>query len=148
MFTLQLVTVLAGCALGVAAASTRSSSTPGSSTPSPELGNLFAVYPGWGIGGITQILDIQNITEEGCMQACSLTYDYFPYGTPVTTPPTVPICVRFTTVELNTVEIFPDRVTSFGLIGGCGTRTHDLPLGSCASVMIRADFCAAEREAN
>lgn len=38
----------------------------------PDVGNIFAVYPGWDMtnlnGGINPIL---GLSEQGCMQACS-----------------------------------------------------------------------------
>ncbi|KAJ7104755.1 hypothetical protein C8R44DRAFT_987912 [Mycena epipterygia] len=92
------------------------------STPKPDLGNIFAVYPGWSmtVGNANSFL---GITELACQQACStdttcLAYVYFPYG-----GPNVPnaLCTLKTSINLADFAVETGIVTSVGLIGGCGT---------------------------
>ncbi|KAJ6593175.1 hypothetical protein B0H19DRAFT_1245975 [Mycena capillaripes] len=98
------------------------------STPKPDLGNIFAVYPGWSmtVGNTNTFL---GITELACQQVCStdtacLAYVYFPYG-----GPNVPnaLCTLKTSIDLADFTVEAGIVTSVGLIGGCGTSV-DPPL--------------------
>ncbi|KAJ7868537.1 hypothetical protein B0H14DRAFT_3861460 [Mycena olivaceomarginata] len=133
MLTLStLVTLFASVSLAVNAA-------PGAQ-PAPDIGAVFAVYPGWdmdnGNGGTTML----GGTELACLQACSASatcfaYAYVPYGGS-NTGPGVSACVLKTAVTLGTFKTQPNDI-SVGLIGSCGTFA---PVGptSCFTVTVPA----------
>ncbi|KAJ7366104.1 hypothetical protein DFH08DRAFT_1071727 [Mycena albidolilacea] len=88
----------------------------------PDVGGVFAVYPGWDMdnGGATTF----GGTELACLQACSasatcVAYAYVPYGGS-NTGPGVAACNLKTAVTLSAFKTQPNDI-SVGLIGGCGT---------------------------
>ncbi|KAJ7328102.1 hypothetical protein DFH08DRAFT_331750 [Mycena albidolilacea] len=89
--------------------------------PSPDLGSVFSVYPGWDMdnGGTTSIF---GGTEIDCRKACSpkaavLPTRNVPYGVGNNG---LPDCVLKNTVALNTFKTQSFDV-SVGLVGFCGT---------------------------
>ncbi|KAJ7084238.1 hypothetical protein C8R44DRAFT_821975 [Mycena epipterygia] len=88
--------------------------------PAPELGTVFAVYPGWDMnnGETTEIL---NGTELACLQSCSATadcvaYAYSPYSTGGTGP-VQPSCflkngLDLSTFQIRTLDLHTGRPTS------------------------------------
>ncbi|KAJ7893556.1 hypothetical protein B0H13DRAFT_2338157 [Mycena leptocephala] len=121
------IAVLACCVLAAAL---------NTSTLKPDLGNIFAVYPGWTMTNPNDAATPRGISELACQQTCSadatcLGYIYFPYGGP--NVPT-PLCTLRNSITLN-FAVEPGIVTSVGLIGGCGTFS---PIGPtiCQSVTV------------
>ncbi|KAF7355886.1 hypothetical protein MVEN_00917300 [Mycena venus] len=91
--------------------------------PTPDLGTVFAVYPGWNMlnGGSSPVF---GGTELQCIQACSadpscVAYAYAPYGSGPTAIPG-PNCIIKPTIDLTTFRIGTFDAT-VGLIGACGT---------------------------
>ncbi|KAF7355885.1 hypothetical protein MVEN_00917200 [Mycena venus] len=104
--------------------------------PTPDLGTVFAVYPGWSMdNGASNILVGDH--ELDCMIACSadtrcLAYTYIPYIK--NEPGSGPTCATYTGINLTNfnTKTFPVNV---GLIGACGTFTPTGPT-NCFTVPV------------
>ncbi|KAF8180547.1 hypothetical protein K438DRAFT_1938233 [Mycena galopus ATCC 62051] len=98
------------------------SAAPGA-RPSPDLGTVFAVYPGWDMDNGTAET-IFNGTESACLQSCAansacVAYAYVPYdntGTDIN-----PVCVLKNSIDLTTFTVHSGVDVSIGIIGACGT---------------------------
>ncbi|KAF7363107.1 hypothetical protein MVEN_00663100 [Mycena venus] len=102
----------------------------------PEIGNVFAVYPGWSLVDAVENVSF-NLSELACQQACSadtscLAYVYYPYSSP---GDAAPYCILKSSINVADFTIQSGVVTSVGLIGGCGTFS---PVGPtlCQSVTV------------
>ncbi|KAJ7909227.1 hypothetical protein B0H13DRAFT_1877853 [Mycena leptocephala] len=126
MLTLSNLAILLVCSVLAANAA------PGVQ-PAPNVGTVFAVYPGWDMdnGGSST----SGGTEMACQKSCSaspscVAYAYVPYGGGGGPPGTS--CFLKNTVDITT---FKTRAwdTTVGLAGACGTFTPAGPT-SCFSV--------------
>ncbi|KAJ7243513.1 hypothetical protein C8J57DRAFT_1477157 [Mycena rebaudengoi] len=111
------------------------SAVPVNHQPSPAIGTVFAIYPGWDMdnGRTTATSDG---SELACMQLCSadatcVAYAYAPYQ-----PSGSLSCFLKDRVDLSTFKTQSVDV-SVGLVGACGTF---VPVGptSCYSVTVPA----------
>ncbi|KAF8215425.1 hypothetical protein K438DRAFT_1955404 [Mycena galopus ATCC 62051] len=115
LMQLEPIALLACSALAAAAAANIR-------TLKPEIGNVFAVYPGWSLLDAIENVAF-NVTELACQQACStdnscLAYVYYPYSSPGDAGP---FCILKSSITVADFTIQTGIVTSVGLIGGCGT---------------------------
>ncbi|KAJ7722321.1 hypothetical protein B0H16DRAFT_1896176 [Mycena metata] len=83
--------------------------------PGPDIGTVFAVYPGWDMDN-GQASEISNGTELECLQSCStdtacVAYAYVPYSLACFLKDSF----DFSTFTVGTVPV------STGLVGACGT---------------------------
>ncbi|KAJ7193409.1 hypothetical protein GGX14DRAFT_405477 [Mycena pura] len=103
---LKAIVVLGCCALAAAS---------DLSTPRPDLGNLFAVYPGWDMSGGDKPMHSGRVLRSGDNGGRILK----------------------STITLANVAVPVGFVSSLGLIGGCGTFS---PVGPtiCQTVNVRA----------
>ncbi|KAF8191983.1 hypothetical protein K438DRAFT_1762556 [Mycena galopus ATCC 62051] len=91
--------------------------------PAPEIGNVFAVYPGWDMLSPPESNSpIANQSERQCLEACHtsstwIAYAYGPYGDPFTGPGS---CYLKDTIVLSDFFQQPFDVSA-GLLGPCGT---------------------------
>ncbi|KAJ6553355.1 hypothetical protein B0H19DRAFT_1377893 [Mycena capillaripes] len=106
--------------------------------PAPEIGSVFAVYPGWDmIATAEPSSPITNGTEIHCLQACQASpacraYVYVPYGDPNNADKGPGACWLKDTIILGDF-VKPKFVANAGLLGPCGTFS---PVGptSCYNV--------------
>ncbi|KAJ6526681.1 hypothetical protein B0H19DRAFT_1275534 [Mycena capillaripes] len=90
----------------------------------PDVGNMFAVYPGWDMNNGGGLQQISGITEMSCLQMCSANggcvgYAYAPYGIPGSLG--TPLCVIKNSITLSSFVVESDRITNVALVGACGT---------------------------
>ncbi|KAJ6459607.1 hypothetical protein C8R45DRAFT_1109475 [Mycena sanguinolenta] len=114
--------MLALSALLLSIALATCTSTSSSSKPAPDLGTVFAVYPGWDMDN-GNAPPLANVTEMACMQACGastscVAYAYVAYNSfrgPGAT------CYPKTGIDISKFKQQSDADVSTGVIGACGT---------------------------
>ncbi|KAF8214416.1 hypothetical protein K438DRAFT_1801364 [Mycena galopus ATCC 62051] len=95
--------------------------TAGNGT-TPEIGTVFAVYPGWDMDNASLEATFGG-TERARLTSCQtnsacVAYTYIPYGSGATG--VSPACILKSSIDLNefTIQSFPANTA---LIGSCGT---------------------------
>ncbi|KAJ6458974.1 hypothetical protein C8R45DRAFT_1109677 [Mycena sanguinolenta] len=100
----------------------------------PEIGTVFAVYPGWDMENDSLEATFDG-TERECLTSCQtnsacVAYTYIPYGDGATG--TSPACILKSSIDLNefSIQSFPANTA---LVGHCGTffvseASHQLDL--------------------
>ncbi|KAJ7881626.1 hypothetical protein B0H13DRAFT_2655684 [Mycena leptocephala] len=91
--------------------------------PAPEIGTVFAVYPGWDMQSGPIMGSSAGVTELACMRSCSnsstcVSYSYVAFGGNDGSPEAS--CFLKSAFDFSAIKIRPFDV-SVGLIGACGT---------------------------
>ncbi|KAJ7362922.1 hypothetical protein DFH08DRAFT_799943 [Mycena albidolilacea] len=135
LMQLKPIALLACSALAAAAAANIR-------TLKPEIGKLFAVYPGWSLVDAIEVrhkypifsLSPFNRYSECCIQCNGAGVSA---GLQHRSPGDAgPFCILKSSINVADFTIQSGIVTSVGLIGGCGTWTDTLPIGHCPTCVV------------
>ncbi|KAJ6499760.1 hypothetical protein DFH09DRAFT_1375984 [Mycena vulgaris] len=97
--------------------------------PAPDIGDVFAVYPGWDMnngapfGQVSGITEVAWLADEKIKAVGCVGYAYVTYGSPGAL--NTPRCVLKDAIDLKTFVIQSAFVTNVAIVGACGTFSPD-----------------------